>query len=292
MEKKDNFWNKTFFGYIVKNIVLAFAAFFGLILLTLFLINIYTKHGKSEQVPDLKGLNIEEAKTMLRRHNLKTEVIDSVFMRNKQLGTIIEQNPSPKSIVKPGRKIYLIINSKSVRQILVPNVRDVSVRQAEAMIKSLGINIANVQYAPSEYRDLVLDVKYKGQSLVQGSKVPEGGALVLVVGDGYGAATTGVPSLRGLDLYTATEVINASTFLIGGLIYDIEPNGDENSYVVYQQRPEPGDATGAGSTIDLFLTKDRSKLEEAPAEIPVSRPKSIPVEKKEKEKVKDIEEFF
>ncbi len=294
MEKKDNFWNKTFYGYVLKNIIIAIAAFFGLILLTLFFINIYTKHGKSEQVPDLKGLSIEDAKTMLRRHNLNAEIIDSVFMRDRKLGSVIEQNPAPNTIVKPGRKIYLIINSKSVRQVSMPELRDISARQAQAMIKSLGINVGSIQYAPSQYRDLVLEVKYKGEPLMLGSKVPEGASVILVVGDGYGGVNSGVPSLIGLDLYSATEIINLSEFLIGGIIYDVEPNNDESAYVVYMQRPEPGEEAGAGNIIDLFLTKDRSKLESPVSEVPV-RQQSLPTQQKkekEKEKVKDIEEFF
>lgn len=296
MKKKSDFWDKTFLGYILKNIGIAIAAILGIALVALFLINIYTKHGKSEAVPNLKGLSIEEADAMLRKQKLKFEIIDSVFMRDKKLGTVIEQNPVANSIVKPGRKIYLIINSKAVRQVKFPNVTDISVRQAEAMIKSLRINIANIQYAPSAYRDLVLEAKYNGKTLTQGDKVPEGASIVLVVGDGYGGydgISSGAPSLIGLDLYSATETINTSTFLIGYLTYDVEPNGDESSYVVYRQRPEPGEPIDAGSTIDLFLTKDRSKLEVPTSQVPVTNQHTTPVEKKEKkEKVKDIEEFF
>lgn len=291
MAKSDSFWNKSFFGYIVKNILIAIGITIGLIFATLLLINIYTNHGESEKVPNLKGVSLEEATVMLKRHNLKAEIIDSVFLKDKKLGTIIEQNPAPNSIVKPGRSIYLIINSKSVRQIPIPDVRDISLRQAEAMLKSLGINIANVQYAPSEYRDLVLDVKYNGQTLLPGSKVPEGGNIVLIAGDGYGSASTsGVPSLKGLDLNSATQILNASSLVLGGVVYDVAPDGDESQYVIYLQRPEPGDSVASGSTIDLFLTKDRSRLSE-PAPPPVKR-KSTTTEKKEKEKVEDIEEFF
>lgn len=290
MGKKDNFWNNNYLGYILKNILIATGLLMGLILATLLLINIYTNHGSSEKVPNLKGTTLEEARIMLKRHNLEAEIIDSVYLKDKKQGTIIEQNPAPNSIVKPGRPIYLIINSKSARKITLPDVRDVSLRQAEAMIKSMGVNIATVQYAPSEYRDLVLDIKYKGQTLLPGSKIPEGSSVVLIAGDGYGGGTSsGVPSVKGLDLKSATEIINASNFLMGGIIYDVTPNGNEDQYIVYQQRPEPGDPVSTGTAIDLFLSKDRSRLNEALP--PMVKRKSTEV-KQEKEKVEDIEEFF
>lgn len=290
MGKKDNFWNNTYLGYILKNILIAGGIILGLVLAALLFIQLYTNHGESEKVPNLRGTTLEEARLMLDRHNLKGEIIDSVYLKDKKLGTVIEQNPVPGSIVKPGRPIYLIINSKSVRKITLPDVRDVSLRQAEAMIKSLGVNIATVQYASSEYKDLVLDIKYKGQTLLPGSKIPEGSSVVLIAGDGYGSSNaSGVPSLKGLDLASATEIISAGTFLLGGITYDVAPNGDENQYIVYQQRPEPGEPVATGVAIDLFLSKDRSRLNEALP--PPVRIKSQD-EKQHKEKVEDIEEFF
>lgn len=287
MAKKDNFWNNNYFGFAVKNILIAFAVLLGLLFITLFFINIYTNHENSEKVPDLKGLSIEEADKMLERHHMKAEIIDSVYMKEEKLGSVVEQNPAPNSVVKPGRSIYLIINSKSVRQIPVPDVRDVSLRQAEAMLQSLGINISSVQFAPSEYKDLVLDVNYNGHTLLPGSKIPEGSSIVLVVGSGT-ANENGIPSIIGMNLSNATDLINASSFVVGGVVYDVEPNGDEDQYVVYQQRPAAGDSAPSGSPIDVFLSKDRTKLNQNTETV------NKPTEKgtKKEEKVKDIENFF
>lgn len=289
MGKKDNFWNNTLFGLALKNIVIA-----GIILLViaaamLLLLNFYTNHGKSETVPNLRGFTIEEASAMLNRHNLKYEIIDSSYVRDKKLGTVIEQNPAPNTTVKPGRLIYLIINSKAVRQIPLPDLRDVSLRQAEAMAKSLGVNIARVEYAPSEYKDLVLDVKFNGQSLLPGSKVPEGGSVVLVAGDGIGLPASGiVPSLTGLNLVTASSLLSSTSLILGGIIYDVPPEGDEDSYIIYAQNPSPGDSIASGTIVDVWLSKTPVKAKE---EFVQPRQPKREIEQ-EKEKVQDIEEFF
>lgn len=289
MGKKDNFWNNTLFGLALKNIVIAGIILLVIAVAMLLLLNFYTNHGKSETVPNLRGFTIEEASAMLNRHNLKYEIIDSSYVRDKKLGTVIEQNPAPNTTVKPGRLIYLIINSKAVRQIPLPDLRDVSLRQAEAMAKSLGVNIARVEYAPSEYKDLVLDVKFNGQSLLPGSKVPEGGSIVLVAGDGIGLPASGiVPSLTGLDLVTASSLLSSTSLILGGIIYDVPPEGDEDSYIIYAQNPSPGDSIASGTIVDVWLSKTPVKAKE---EFVQPRQPKREIEQ-EKEKVQDIEEFF
>ena len=166
--KKENFWKETLLGTVVKTIIKAFVILAVIVGVVLLLLNVYTNHGKRETVPAIKGFTVEDAVSMLARHNLKFEIIDSAYVRGKKLGTVIEQNPAPNTIVKPGRPVYLIINSKTVRQIPIPNLLDISLRQAEAAAKSLGIQVEKVEYVASEYRDLVLDVKYNGKRLLPG----------------------------------------------------------------------------------------------------------------------------
>ncbi|NLO71444.1 MAG: PASTA domain-containing protein [Porphyromonadaceae bacterium] len=288
MEKKKDFLNNTFIGYALKNVFIAGLVILGIVVLSLFLLKLYTKNGQSEIVPNLRGLVVEDAIEMIDRHNLKFEIIDSVFIRDKKLGTVIEQNPAPNTTVKPGRAIYLIINSKAVRKIVLPELRDLSLRQAQAMVKSLGINVGKVEYAPSEYRNLILDVKFNGQSLITGSSVPEGGSITLVAGNGYGEIVSGIaPNLIGMDLVTANSMISAGQFVLGGIIYDVEPMGNEQDYLVFRQIPEAGDPISPGTIIDVWLSKNPVQAKED--FIPPTQPRG---EEHLKENVNDIEEFF
>ena len=280
--EKNNFWNNNIFGYTLKNLLIAIAVFIGLVWFTLIMIDFYTNHGDTHKVPGVKGVNVEQAVDMLSRLDLKAVVIDSVYVKDKKLGTVIEQNPVEGSVVKPGRPIYLVVNSRSVRLIALPSVTDISIRQAEATLMSIGIKVSSIQYAPSEYKDLVLEVKYRGQSIIQGAKIPEGSSVVLVAGNGYGASATAVPSVLGMNLSAATDIISASSFVPGGVIYDIEPNGDEELYLIYDQRPAPGDSVASGSTINLWLSKDPAK----------KAPPKVKKQQVEEEKVQDIEDFF
>ena len=255
-----NFWKNSLGGFILKRLLLAIVIFVALVWVTIALIDVYTHHGESETVPDLRGLYVEEADLLLNNHGLYSVVIDSVFVRDKKLGTIIEQIPAYNSTVKRNRPIYLIINSRQVRQIPVPDVNDVSFRQADAMLKSIGLNVSSVEYSPSEYKDLVIAIKYRGRNISSGMRVPEGSSLVLVVGSGLGGEELPVPGIKGMSLEAGTEEALNGSMVIGAVEYDVEPSGNEDKYVIYRQRPAEGNSVPAGTRIDVWLSKDKSML--------------------------------
>lgn len=259
MDLKD-FWKNSLGGFILKRLLLAIVIFVALVWVTIALIDVYTHHGESETVPDLRGLYVEEADLLLNNHGLYSVVIDSVFVRDKKLGTIIEQIPAVNSTVKRNRPIYLIINSRQVRMIPVPDVNDVSFRQADAMLKSIGLNVSSVEYSPSEYKDLVIAIKYRGRNISSGMRVPEGSSLVLVVGSGLGGEELPVPGIKGMSLEAGTEEALNGSMVIGAVEYDVEPSGNEDKYVIYRQRPAEGKSVPAGTRIDVWLSKDKSML--------------------------------
>lgn len=255
------FWKESFAGFVLKKIILAVIIFVSLAWITLLCIDLYTHHGEFETVPDLKGLYIEEAELSLNNHGLYAQIIDSVYVRDKKLGTIIDQIPAANSTVKKNRPIYIIINSRQVHQVPLPDVSDVSYRQADAMLRSIGLSVGSVQYSPSEYKDLVIDVKYRGRSVLAGTRIPEGSSLVLIVGNGLGGDQATAPSLKGLGLEAAKQEALNNSMVIGGIVFDIEPLGDEDQYVIYRQRPAAGKIITTGTRIDIWLSKDKTMLD-------------------------------
>lgn len=255
------FWKESTFAFIVKRILFAIVIVVSLVVITLFALNIYTHHGESETIPDLRGLYINEAEEILSNHGLFPEIIDSVFNKDKKLGTVIEQIPGPNSTVKKNRPIFLIINSRQIRQIPVPDIRDISFRQATAMIKAIGLNVSRVEYKPSEYKDLVIDLKYNGMSVTPGMRIPMGSMMILVVGNGLGLGNSMVPSLKGMSLEDAKIIVSTDSLILGAINYDIQPTGDEAEYIIYRHRPIAGKTISSGTRIDVWLSKDRSMLE-------------------------------
>ncbi|HLP04308.1 MAG TPA: PASTA domain-containing protein [Paludibacter sp.] len=135
-----------------------------------------------------------------------------------------------------------------------------SYRQADAMLKAVGLSVGSVEYTPSEFKDLVTDVKYRGRSILPGTRVPEGSLLVLVVGNGLGESGAQVPALKGLTLEEAREDVLSASFVIGAINYDVQPSGNEEDYIIYRQSPSAGESIPTGSHIDIWLSTDKSLL--------------------------------
>ena len=172
----------------IKKILLHFAAIIAtavlLVFLTLAFLNVYTRHGQSVDVPRVEGLQVTEARTILRAKGLNISVLDSIYVRDAVPGAIIDQKPNANNNVKIGRTVYVTVFARNPRQAVVPNVVDYSVRHARATLNSLGFNQITIEEVPSEHAGIVLGVQYRGRTLTEGESVPEGSPLRLIVGQG------------------------------------------------------------------------------------------------------------
>lgn len=169
---------------IIKNILLIIATGIALLIITLVLLNIYTRYNKSVNVPQVKGLQLKEAKVLLKSKGLKFAVVDSLYDKNEVPGAIIEQVPSANSRTKSGREVFLTIYSTNPPELSIPGLVDYSHRQAEALLISMGFEQLTIQEVPSEYKGLVKAVEYRGRALKPEEKIPAGSPLTIIVGSG------------------------------------------------------------------------------------------------------------
>lgn len=228
----------------------------------------YTNHNQEIVVPDLAGMSTDEANQLLSKQALKLEVVDSIYVKGKTLGAIVEQTPVAGAKIKAGRTIYLIVNSSSVRKVTMPDIREYSLRQAESMLRSIGLKVDSIVYVTSEFKDLVQSVKQKNMPVEVGARIPEGSAVTLYVGRGLNNELCEVPSFRKLNLERATNMAHSSFLNIGKVIFDEQPidEDDKAQYIVYKQEPVTESKVGMGSSVNLYMTKDLSLLE-TPEEI-------------------------
>lgn len=168
----------------IRNIVLMLILALILVGVTLFCLNRYTRHNESIEVPDLKGLQVQDVASIVASSNLRYEVVDSVYNDNGVPGAIVEQIPLGKSHVKVGRTIYLTVQAKTEQLVSMPDLEDASLRQAEALLRALGFNRINIERVPSQYQDLVFGMLYRGTIVKAGQKVPKNSVITLRVGDG------------------------------------------------------------------------------------------------------------
>lgn len=166
------------------NLIAMFAVMCGLVWLAMLWLDVWTGHGKEEIVPDVKGLSYNVAVERLLDAGLSVELSDSVYDNHVAPGAVVDQNPKVNTRVKPGRVVYLTINAFSPKTVTLPSLTDISVRQARSILEGLGIKKIDEVRIISEYENLVLGVKYKGQRLSPGARVPVTATITLEVGEG------------------------------------------------------------------------------------------------------------
>lgn len=241
----------------VKHLLIAAGVLVVLVIAVLLALNSYTHHGEEEVVPNVKNMSIEKAANILKAKNLTYEVVDSIFNRDALPGNVVEQDPVEGVIVKKNRKIYLVLNSSSVQKMPLPEVKDISLRQAMSMLQAIEFKVANIEYKNSEYKDLVLGVKYNGRVVNLGDKIPVRSALTLVVGNGQTGALAKVPNLIGLPYAQALQTTEENAFYLNEGIFDKTPSNknDEAKFVIYKQEPKPNSSLTTGEYIQVWLSK-------------------------------------
>lgn len=167
---------------------------------TLELLNLYTDHGKFVVVPNLNKKTLTEVQILLEEQQLRYEVLDSTEYDPKYPPlAVISQSPEPNERVKSNRKIYLTLNPKGYHKVTVPKVIQVTRRNAEATLQSVGLSIGTVTYVDDIGKDMVLEMQYDGKPILPGEKLIKTSRIDLICGNGLEAKDTLAPTEIPID---------------------------------------------------------------------------------------------
>lgn len=257
--KKMSFFDKSDLKFIGLNIILAVILGVGILIALFVYLRHYTEHGIEVEVADVRGMVESDAIPVLAEQGLQLVVVDSTYSDEVPFGSIVDQDPKPGSHAKHGRAVYVTINATTKRQVTMPNLQDISYRQAETTLRGMGLLVDTVyDYEPSAFRDLVLDVKCNGVSVLPGEKLAVGTKVRLVVGFGRGTDEVEVPSVIGLTLQDARSLLLRYRLTIGAVAYD-EPEEEGVPQYIYRQTPNAGERLIEGETVALRLSQDIEK---------------------------------
>lgn len=216
----------------------------------------YTNHGNTVTIPDLRGMKRNEVNNFLKDKTLKFKIADSsIYTLNKPPGSVLEQDPAPGSKAKEGRTIYLTVTKIVPPKIKMPNLIDVSYRQATDILFSYGLMAGKIIYKPDLCKNCVLAYEINGLPLKSGTEIAKGTAIDLILGDGFGKTKVEVPQLYGLTFDEAMFVLRGSALNAGAVIFDDNVR-DSSQALVYKQNPIPGtELISQGEAIDIFLSQ-------------------------------------
>lgn len=174
--------SKTF----LKHLALAFLVIVILAFLVLQWLKISTHHGKTVAVPDLTKKTMEEVEELLDDADLRYEVLDSAdYDPVYPKFSVIAQNPEAGDKVKVNRKIYVTLNPSGYRKVSVPNVIQVTRRNAESILRAVGFEIGEITYVDNIGRDMVLSISYEDREIEPGELLPKTSEIDLVCGNGF-----------------------------------------------------------------------------------------------------------
>lgn len=242
--------SRIFFRNLIFLLLIFVVVFFSLTIL----LNKYTHHGENVSVPELRGLKVSKLEKVLITHNFHYKVVDSLYDGEKESGTILDQDPAPNSKVKENRTIYLTVNATQPPDVKMPDLVDVSFRQAEAMLQSFGLITGDIMYRSDLAKNAVLEQLYKNRNIKPGTMIPKGAVIDLVLGDGLGDIEVPVPNLIGLTLDQAMLAIRKASLSIGRVQFD-SGNMDSLNAKIYSQKPtsEDGIMLRQGDSVDILL---------------------------------------
>lgn len=138
-----------------------------LIVLLIFGLDLYTHHGETVKVPDLRGKTLAEMQRILDDVGLEYEINDSTYSNTAIPGTVREVIPAPGSEVKSGRIIFIAINGFHQRLQTIPIYKDQSARQILSLLKGLGFESVEQRVVAGRYSGSVVKLETADGKLVE-----------------------------------------------------------------------------------------------------------------------------
>ncbi len=222
-----------------------------------------TRHGSRRSVPDFSGMPLTKALEAARARDLKLHINDSLFVPAYEGGIVLDQLPEGGVEVKPGRTVYITINSFRQKMVPVPYVAERSLRQAKNMLEIAGLEIDEIIYRPDIATNYVLEQHIDGRAVTPESRMEAemGSGVTLYVGLEAEAEAAIVPQIIGMPLQGAKGRLWELGLNLGRVDFDEGINLlNQKDARVYIQTPAAETPTHLGSRVDLRLTLDEEKL--------------------------------
>ncbi|MCL2042119.1 MAG: PASTA domain-containing protein [Bacteroidales bacterium] len=236
------------------NIGVAVVVFFVIVLIALLSLKSFTRHGESIILPDFKGLDIEELEYFAKENHLNYKIIDSVYNDTLPKGTIVLQDPFPNSGVKRGRNIYVSVVSSLPESVVMPNVVNLSVRQAVSLIYGNDLTIKRIDFVKGFDKNAVQKQLVEDEEVEPDTKLRKFTAVTLVAAKGEPAGFNKIPNLKGLTKKEAMQRIYQNSFNVGNVVGD---DGKSACLLVVSQTPSSDNATyPLGHKVNFRLAPD------------------------------------
>lgn len=220
-----------------------------------------TEHGTVIEVPSYLGVAVRDLDAIADTVPLQYVIIDSIYSDDFPKGTVADQDPAPGAGAKRGRKVYLTVNAVMPQQVKMPDLRDLSFRQAKAVLETVGFRLGDISFRPDIAKNAVLDQQVGGRDVPPGTLLFKGARINLVLGDGLSNMELSMPYLLYHRLDSVTQYLRSLSLNIGVVVIDT-PVTDSTLLRVYRQLPayDGQRKIRGGDSFDLFVKQDSTAI--------------------------------
>ncbi|MBQ8807851.1 MAG: protein kinase, partial [Clostridia bacterium] len=269
-KKKSSFGKWMFLGITV--LLIAFISV--LVPIMKFLTPIFFTQSEELQIPNMVGLQYEQALAKAERSSgetVKFTLRKKDEFSNEPKGTVISQTPK-SGTVKKSREITVLVSRGGLKVADLENYtgKKATVVKAQLEEKGLIVTIVQEENSSSDYPEGIIVSQHpsKGKAMAAGEEV------TLTVSKG--SKTTIIPNVLGDSKETAMSEIEALGLVVGDIIHT------ENSDYTREQvcnlqiggkDVKPGDKVNSGSVVDIYISKgepEDSGIEGVPQDDPTN----------------------
>lgn len=219
----------------LKHLAYSILLFIVIAWITLTVLRLYTRHNQVAVTPNYVGLMMDQVSSLESSKDFELIVVDSIYDYTRKPGSVISQDPLPETKVKPGRAIYLSLVSYMPEQVSMPELIDLSLRRAKALLQTYGLKLGSVRVIPDMAENAVLKVTVGGKVVKPGTPILKGSVIDLIIGSGTGTGLPAIPFLIGKTRESALRELIRLGMKIGDESYS--GNCDSTNALVYEQNP-------------------------------------------------------
>lgn len=167
-------------------------------------IQIWVNNGEGQEVPNIVGLELLEARSKLQGENIQIQKID-YLPSNQKYNTILGVYPAPGTKLEINQKISILVSSRMVTDpSVMPNLIGLDINDARVLLAQIGLTVSTVNNGT----DATLPVNtIISTNPTPGAKVVKGQKITIIVNSGVVQQQQG-PSVEQIINETNEEINN------------------------------------------------------------------------------------
>jgi beta-lactam-binding protein with PASTA domain len=234
---------------IILSVIAIVIVYFVILFADRVVMPVIVHRGGTSIIPNLVNLDLQQADSILAHEDLQLQILAEEADTSKQPGTILSQIPPPGTKIKEGRMVKVKV-SKAEEAVIVPQLKGISIRQAELLLAQASLKLGDVSWAPSDSfpRNVVIE-----NIPSSGLSVPPGISVNIVASLGAVPDTVSMPDLVGKNVEDCKRILQEIGLQIGET--KSKKNDDFPPGTVLDQSMSPGDKVLRGTEIDLVVSK-------------------------------------